>query len=101
MTPEAPLTPLLSSSEAEAEREAVGHEALHSAEAGSEEEGGRTLCGGGGEASQQHLRTRAAGAGDGRTLHTSNTLLLLAICEYFSLIYRLPTTPTAFSTSLT
>lgn len=80
--PEAPLTLLLSSSEAEAEREAVGHEALCAAEAGSEEERSRTLCSGGGEASQQYFCTRAAGAGDGRTTHPTflsgaYTLLLI------------------------
>lgn len=67
--PEAPLTLLLSSSEAEAERKAVGHEALCTAEAGSEKERSRTLCSGSGEASQQYFSTRAARAGDGKTTH--------------------------------
>lgn len=63
---------LLSPSEAQAEREAVGHEACRAAEAGSEEERSPALSRGCGEASQQQRRTRA---GDGTLVHHTSLSL--------------------------
>lgn len=64
----------LSPSEAQAEREAVGHETCSAAEAGSQEERSPTLRSGCSEASQQQHRTRA---GDGMLVHNSSIFRIL------------------------